>query len=260
VSQTAARRQDRISRDFARRCAAIREVARDLLARDGIASFTMERVADEAGYARTAIYRFFPSKRELLIGLAIESLELRLELYDRVAELDARPRERLVAFGEATCLLYPRHVLPQVFGAAKSRRARRSDQGLDRLRTLQRRDERMVAMVAKEAIDSGDLVLAPAATLEETVFAVHALTQGIFERFGLGPKPVGISDPRIVLRRAGAQLLDGLGWRPLSNEWDYRATVSRIHREVFTPRFLAARRLLAHPDGMERRAARKEGP
>ncbi len=56
-------RAERISRGVDRRRSAILEVARDQLSRDGIAAFTMERVADEAGYARTAIYRYFSSGR-----------------------------------------------------------------------------------------------------------------------------------------------------------------------------------------------------
>ena len=37
------------------------DAARDLLEREGVGGFTMERVADEAvSYACSAIYRFFP--------------------------------------------------------------------------------------------------------------------------------------------------------------------------------------------------------
>src|SRR5262245_38104383 len=77
-------RSARRSRELEQRRAAIRSVARELLAREGISKFTMERVADEAGYARTAIYRFFSTKRDLLIDLAVESLALRGELYREI--------------------------------------------------------------------------------------------------------------------------------------------------------------------------------
>ena len=134
-----------MTRDFERRCASIREVARDLLGREGIGSFTMERVADEAGYARSAIYRFFPSKRELLVELAVESLEVRLDLYRRAAAFDGKSRERLVAYGEVTCLLYPRLVMPQVFGQAKSASTRKTDARVEHLRELEREDDGLVS-------------------------------------------------------------------------------------------------------------------
>jgi AcrR family transcriptional regulator len=232
-------REERIAREAESRRAAILGVARDLLGRDGISRFTMERVADEAGYARTAIYRFFSAKREILVELAIESVELRLELYRRVARWEARPRERIVACGEVTCLLYPRHVLPHVYGLSYSERAKKTDARLERLRALQREDDALTMTLAKEAVDAGDLELRFGLTLEETLFALHSLTQGILERVGSLPLPPGVDDPRVVLRRAGGRLLDGLGWRPLSSEWDYRATMRRIYDEVFPPRLLA---------------------
>jgi hypothetical protein len=66
----------------------------------------------------------------------------------------------------------------------------------------------------------------------------------MFERISSPPPAAGVGDPRVVLRRMGGRLLDGLGWRPLSSEWDYRATMARIYAEVFPPSLLAARGLL----------------
>ncbi|HEX2464224.1 MAG TPA: TetR/AcrR family transcriptional regulator [Thermoanaerobaculia bacterium] len=237
-------RAERISRGIDRRRAAILEVARDHLSRDGIATFTMERVADEAGYARTAIYRYFSSREELIVELAAESLELRVELYRRIARFEGRPRERIVAFGEVTCVLYPRHVLPQVFALAHAVLEKTSESSQERLGALQREDAELNATVAREAVANGDLDLSLGITVEEVLFGLNAFSQGMFERMSSPPSLVGVSDPRVVLRRMGGRLLDGIGWRPLSHEWDYRATMARIYAEVFPPRWLAARGLI----------------
>lgn len=237
-------RAERISRGVDRRRAAILEVARDHLCRDGMSAFTMERVADEAGYARTAIYRYFSSREDLIVELAAESLELRVELYRRIARFEGRPRERIVAFGEVTCVLYPRHVLPQVFALAHAVLEKTSESSQERLRELQREDAELNASVAREAVANGDLDLSLGITVEEVLFGLNAFSQGMFERMSSPPPLVGVGDPRVVLRRMGGRLLDGLGWRPLSSEWDYRATMARIYAEVFPPRLLAARGLI----------------
>jgi AcrR family transcriptional regulator len=203
----------------------------------------MERVADEAGYARTAIYRYFPSKEELIVELAIESLELRVELYRRVVQFEARPRERLVAFGEVTALLYPRFVMPHVFALAQAVRERTRASSQQRLRALELEEAELNDSVAREAVATGDLVLSHGMTLEATVFGLNALVQGLFERLGSTPR-ADVGDPRVVLRRMGSWLLDGLGWRPLSTEWDYRATMTRIYDELFSPRLMAELGLL----------------
>jgi AcrR family transcriptional regulator len=204
----------------------------------------MERVADEAGYARTAIYRYFSSREELIVELAAESLELRVELYRRITQFQGRPRERMVAFGEVTCVLYPRHVLPQVFALAHSVLEKTRESSQDRLLALQREDAELNAGVAREAVENGDLDLSIGITLEEVLFGLSAFSQGMFERMTSPPVLVGVGDPRVVLRRMGGRLLDGLGWRPLSSEWDYRATMERIYAEVLPPALLAARGLI----------------
>jgi AcrR family transcriptional regulator len=246
-------REERISRETERRRSRILAVARDLLSRDGMAGFTMERVADEAGYARTAIYRYFPSKEDLVVDLASESLELRVELYRHAVDFDARPRERMVAFGEVTCLLYPRHVIPQAFALAPAVCDKAKESSQERLRLLVNEDAALNLSVAREAVENRDLDLSFGVTLEEMMFGLNAFTQGMFERIGSPPPMPAVGDPRIVLRRLGGRLLDGLGWRPLTHEWDYRATMSRIYREVFPPRLLATLGLL--DDSVGRRSA-----
>lgn len=237
-------RAERISRGVDRRRSAILEVARNQLSRDGLTAFTMERVADEAGYARTAIYRYFSSREELIVELAAESLELRVELYRRIARFAGRPRERMVAFGEVTCVLYPRHVIPQVFAFAHAVLEKAPESSRQRLQALQQEDAELISDVAREAVASGDLDLSTGITVDEVLYGLSAFSQGTFERMSLPPPVAGVDDPRVVLRRMGGRLLDGLGWRPLSNEWDYRATMARIYAEVFPPSLLAARGLI----------------
>jgi AcrR family transcriptional regulator len=240
-------RSERKSREIDRRRSTFLEVAREQLSRDGIGGFTMERVADESGYSRTAIYRYFPSREELMVELAAESLELRVNLYRRAAQFDGRPRERMVAFGEVTCLLYPRHVIPQVFAVAHAVMGKTSQDSQRRLRELQREDAELNASVARDAVVNGDLELSFGVTLDEVLFALDAMSQGMFERISSQPPLARVRDPRVVMRRVGGRLLDGIGWRPLSTEWDYRATMSRIYAEVFTPRLLATLGLLEDP-------------
>ena len=90
------RREERISRQQEARRRDILAVARDLLSRDGISRFHMERVAEEGGYSRTSIYRYFSSKEDLVMDLAIESVVLRVGLYRRVQAWSARARERVI--------------------------------------------------------------------------------------------------------------------------------------------------------------------
>jgi AcrR family transcriptional regulator len=53
----------------------IKDVARQHLARDGAAALSLRAVARELGMASSAIYRYFPSRDELLTALIIDAYE-----------------------------------------------------------------------------------------------------------------------------------------------------------------------------------------
>jgi AcrR family transcriptional regulator len=216
-------------------------VARDPLATFGIAGLSMSSIADKAGYTRTALYRYFPCKEELVSALAIESVELRITLYDRIRAFDARPRERFVALGEVSSILYPSHVMAEVIAFAKAVRSKTSVERQERLRELEHQDYMTVLEMGRQAVASGDLVLPAHLRLEELLFGISALSRGVFDRVAsaLPPSAVADVDPRAVMRKVGSQLLDALAWHPTSSEWDYRETMNRIYSEVFPPEYLA---------------------
>jgi len=101
-----------------------------------------------------------------------------------------------------------------------------------------------------------------AAPLPAVLAATLVARRGVFDRVAspLPPAEVGIVDPRTVMRKVGSRLLDSVGWRPLSTEWDYRATMKRIYRELFTPDFLAPLGLPAANAVIDASAARREKP
>ena len=62
----------------------------------------------------------------------------------------------------------------------------------------------------------------------------------MFDRIDNPLLPDHVRDPRRVQRGMGSRLLDSLGWRPLSTEWDYGDTMRRIYNELFPSEVLAA--------------------
>jgi AcrR family transcriptional regulator len=218
-----------------------------------IARFTIERVADEAGYARTGIYRFFSAKSDLLSALAVESARASCRA------LSPRRRVRGTAAGAFRGLrrsdlsALSRHVLPQVFGSPTLTAPSRGALDSTGLRALEREDEALVLGVASDARRRRRPRSRVRMTLEETLFGLHALTSGIFERMGsCRRRPESGMRGRCCASPA-SRLLDGLGWRPLTSEWDYRATMARIYDEILTPRLLAS--LGLHEDPVARRPA-----
>ena len=84
----------------ARTEAAIREAATRLIARFGYEAVTMRRLADEVGVQAAALYRYFPTKEELLFSLMREHMEALSAAWRDARPPAADPVMRLSAFVE----------------------------------------------------------------------------------------------------------------------------------------------------------------
>lgn len=78
--------------------AAIREAAVDLFARRGYEAVTTRQIAAAVGVQAAALYRYFPTKEDLLFDLMRSHMEALIASWDTVRPADADPVARLSAF------------------------------------------------------------------------------------------------------------------------------------------------------------------
>ncbi len=78
--------------------AAIREAAVDLFARRGYEAVTTRQIAAAVGVQAAALYRYFPTKEDLLFALMRRHMEALIASWDTVRPADADPVARLSAF------------------------------------------------------------------------------------------------------------------------------------------------------------------
>ena len=84
--------------DGGRTEAALREAALTLMARHGYEAVTMRRLAAEIGVQAAALYRYFPTKEDLLFTLMREHMEGLLAAWDKARPTSSDPAARLAAF------------------------------------------------------------------------------------------------------------------------------------------------------------------
>ena len=78
--------------------AAIREAAAALIARHGYEAVSMRRLAAEVGVQAAALYRYFPTKEDLLFTLMREHMEALLAAWNAARPADADPVARLSTY------------------------------------------------------------------------------------------------------------------------------------------------------------------
>jgi AcrR family transcriptional regulator len=183
------------------------------------------------------VYLRFSSKEDVLVALAERASRKRIALMSRGADFDGRPRERLLAVGEAVSLfarLLPEdsRILHTTMGPLKEKA---SPERLQALVYAERDTLDIVRSIAEDAVACGDLVLRNGATIEEILLGAWGLVDGVQALIEGGSlqASLNIEAPFHTVWRFFNVAADGYGWRPLFSEWNYEETLVRIRKEVF---------------------------
>ncbi|TWU03000.1 TetR/AcrR family transcriptional regulator [Stieleria varia] len=217
--------------------ARILELARPMVAQEGLAGLSMDAIAKEMAYAKGTIYNHFSCKEEILLALAIKANEKRLRLFEVAIERQPNARQKIAAIGVACedfrvrfgdlfdidCMV--RHVA--VWEKA-------SDQRKQMMATCEQRCMAMVSQVGREALESGDLVLPRERGIEDVVFGLWSLTYGgmIIDATSPGLDQIGIRDTYAAIRRNCHALMDGYQWQPLYDAQADRKLVRNVRASL----------------------------
>ncbi len=223
------------------------DVALELLRTSGFQGLTMERIARPTEYSKGTVYMHFGCKEEVVLALAKRSMRRRNALLQRAAAFQGRPRERMVAVGEAIALswrLYPDDPLFNQIINAEAIIQKAPAESVHEMRALAHRGVGMVIGIVRDAVAQGDLELGTHTSPDEIAFALWAMTDGtsLITRW-IGPGELEIADPFASIMRSAEALGDGFGWRPLSSEWDYEQTRERVRTDVFPEEVRKAARM-----------------
>lgn len=237
----------RKQREIQEREELILEAGRRLFSEVGYFGLTMDKVAKATEYSKGTIYQHFSSKEELLMALAIRTQRICVSLFERAATFNGSSRERMIAVGVAYELFYRLHrpdivILESIMSDGLQDKV--PEQLCDRMGNCSDENFAIVAEIVRLAIEQGDLVESGVATPEKVAFALWSQTYGAFSIIGAHAQMEdkrGLSSPYDQVMESCQVLMDGYGWEPLSEQWDYQATYDRIRGEHFADEEARAR-------------------
>lgn len=229
---------DRKQREIQEREAKILECARPMFIEGGYNGLNMDRLTSMLEYSKGTIYNHFSCKEEIIITLAIQTLEKRLAMFEKAALFQGTSRERIAAIGTAAELFvktYPDHFCVEQTIRLDSIWDKTSEARRKLMSNYEHRCIGIVGGIVRDGIARGDVHLGENVSPEEIVFGLWSLSVGgysiITTSNSLGE--LGMSDPFRMLRRNYNRFLDGIQWQPLSSEVDYDAVFDRVSQEVF---------------------------
>jgi len=213
-------------------------VAREQVLESGYLGLNMDRIAAQIEYSKGTIYQHFRNKEEILLALANDALETRLRMFAAAALHEGPHRVRLATVGaaaEAFVEQFPYHFKVEQIVRAASIWEKTSPERRDLMETCERRCMGTVVEIVHQAVASGDLTLPAGFRPEEIVFGMWSIYLGtqIILHSSHALAEIGIEDPIASLRNNQSKMLDGYGWRPLSDEFDYPAHMDRVKAERF---------------------------
>ncbi|MFO7975215.1 MAG: TetR/AcrR family transcriptional regulator [Candidatus Hydrogenedentota bacterium] len=220
-----------------RRESEILGAARDVLLERGYFGLTMKRVADAGACPKGTVYQWFGSKEDLLVALALRSLEKRVAMMERGANYPGLSRERVLALGEAVSLftrLYPddSRILYTAMGPV---REKATPKRLLKLTDMEQCALGILRGILEDAVAEGNLVCENGTVLREMAFGIWALVDGSITLItNNSPRAaLGIQNPFTNMFHVFNTLADAYRWRPLFREYDWEETLAAVRRNVF---------------------------
>lgn len=232
--------RERRQREFAEREHLFLDAARALILENGLLNLQMSKVAERCEYAVGTLYLHFASKEDLLLALTTEWVIEHAAMFQRVAQWQATPRERMFAIGVADMIFVRRN--PEYFRIAQYAlcevvwRAASPERREDFLEANQPIGAAVVGIV-HDAVAAGELDPRglPAEHLTLGFWALAAGTHNIVHVEGI-LDTFNVPDPYRLMCRHMQVMLNGYGWQPLADPADDAALdrlIQRICKEVF---------------------------
>lgn len=215
----------------------ILDTARDMLLSNGYYAMTMDRVAEASEYPKGTVYQRFACKEDIVVALAIQCLQQRLEMMRRGGAYPGRTRERVVAIGESMALysrLHPDNsrIIHMATGPIREKASP------DRIQALRRIESDTVSFfqhIMEQAVIDHELPARDPATIRQIMYALWMLEEGgyMMAESGMPQNALGIENPFQELWWIFNRLADAYEWRPLLAEQDWEEKLAHIRRTLF---------------------------
>ena len=219
-------------------------IAERLMGTEGFSGLTMDKLVAACNYSKGTVYNHFSSKEDLLCALCIKGTKLGMQITKRALTFDGNSRERCFAVHFAQRihgLSHPTLYLCMLTGKTPAVREKASPTRLKELEALEAEMPQICTQVFDDGLADGSLSVSMGVGIDSLSFANWAISFGtnalmIEAADALEAKQL---DLNYVLLFNVSIMLDGMGWKPLSHQWDYKKTWQRIATEIFSEEMAA---------------------
>jgi len=234
--------------EFLQRELELINLGRRLVEDDCLTTLTIDKLVSASSYSKGTIYKHFVGKEDLLMAICNTSIKEMQEMFARALEFKGNSREKVLAVMVSYVIwakMYPSQLFAVLAAHSPSVAACCSE---SRNETHRHHESQLMGLMNRQiekAIDSGDLVLPEGMHIEQVTFAMWSASWGAMALIMSKGDSVKLG-PMMLERESFTNsrlLLDGFGWKPLSNEWDYSTSIKNIAKDIFKPEIEALEKI-----------------
>ena len=211
------------------------EKAREILNKDGVQALNLPDLAKSSGYSKPTIYKYFPTKEDLMLALANQSTGKQIAYMERALSFEGRPREILHGIQSLNSSILFESVRDAVLLHTNRIRSFAAPERRKLLDAYEERRIEIIAQIIREAVAVDDLVLPHRTNEYELQMTIMSTQMGglVLQESDSPIMGKWLNKINFTHGMFGRIVLDGMGWRPLSSEWRYSETVKRFYKEIF---------------------------
>ena len=208
------------------------DLAIEIIAEQGPGSLTLEKLTARSNYSKGTIYNHFSSKEDCLSALCCRAVLSITECFGKAMGFNGTLREKALAIHYAYQLysrLHPTLFQVVLVSKAPGVRDKTSEKRIECMDKLEDQINNLTDSMFIHAMQQGEITN-PNVTAETASFANWAMSFGTLALSNSAAEATIVSrlDQDFVLLNNINFLLDGIGWQPLSSEWDYADSWQRI--------------------------------
>ena len=211
------------------------ERAREILNKDGVQALNLPDLAKSSGYSKPTIYKYFPTKEDLMLALANQSTGNQIAYMERALTFEGRPREILHGIQSLNSSILFESVRDAVLLHTNRIRSFAAPERRKLLDAYEERRIEIIAQIIREAVAVNDLVLPHLTNEYELQMTIMSTQMGglVLQESDSPVMGKWLNKINFTHGMFGRIVLDGMGWRPLSSEWRYSESVKRFYKEIF---------------------------
>ncbi|WP_293265737.1 TetR/AcrR family transcriptional regulator [Neptunomonas sp.] len=215
------------------------DCAHAFIQRESIAALTIDKLVKELPFSKGTIYNHFNSKEDILLGLCNRGMSILAELFNRARQFDGLPREQGLAIHFAYMLyakLHPTLFMLVLTAKTSNITDKASASKQEEHLLLEGKLIGPIVSIFQESLDRNEISPPMPMTLEQLAFACWSLSFGTNALLLQNIEHCGTRSNLVVERELINNvnlLFDGFQFQPLTNDFDWTNTISRLKSITF---------------------------